>query len=81
MKDNNCNGGHLANALNELITWGEFKRVFSTAWLTPSYEVEVIAEWRDIYARECVDINEYAFQTVPIFEQVEGRNLCFANSN
>lgn len=39
---------------DDTLTWDDFKRVFSTAWLTHNFEVEVLVQWRNVNERDCI---------------------------
>ena len=40
-------------------TWVQFKQVFASAWLTNTFEVEVMTRWHKLDAANCENLEEY----------------------
>ena len=40
------------------IIWMEFKQEFSVAWLTPTFEVDMMAVWNKLDSYNCRDLDE-----------------------
>ncbi|KAH7421157.1 hypothetical protein KP509_13G042900 [Ceratopteris richardii] len=63
-------------------TWIQFKQVFSSAWLTNTFEVDVMTAWHKLDAATCASLEEYnkkfwdallsvsSYRTVPLSEQI-----------
>ena len=64
-------------------TWVQFKQQFSFAWLTNTFEVDVMTAWHKLDAANCNNSEEYnkkfwdallpvtSYRTVPLSEQIE----------
>ncbi|MCO5603050.1 hypothetical protein L7F22_057193 [Adiantum nelumboides] len=64
-------------------TWIYFKQIFASAWLSNEFEVDVMAEWHQLSAASCRDLEEYnhkfwkallpvtSYKFVPLTEQIE----------
>ncbi|MCO5577844.1 hypothetical protein L7F22_031679 [Adiantum nelumboides] len=64
-------------------TWVRFKQIFAPAWITNTFEVDVMTAWNQLSAINCESLEEYnakfwdallpviSFKIVPLAEQIE----------
>ncbi|MCO5614199.1 hypothetical protein L7F22_068479 [Adiantum nelumboides] len=64
-------------------TWVQFKKIFAPAWITNTFEVDVMTAWNQLSAINCESLEEYnakfwdallpvsSFKIVPLAEQIE----------
>ncbi|MCO5594957.1 hypothetical protein L7F22_048994 [Adiantum nelumboides] len=64
-------------------TWVQFKQIFAPAWITNTFEVDVMTAWNQLSAINCESLEEYnakfwdallpvsSFKIVPLAEQIE----------
>lgn len=64
-------------------TWVYFKQLFAAAWLTNTFEVDIMTAWHKLDAANCANLEEYnkkfweallpvsSYRTVPLSEQIE----------
>ncbi|MCO5576745.1 hypothetical protein L7F22_030563 [Adiantum nelumboides] len=64
-------------------TWVQFKQIFAPAWITNTFEVDVMTAWNRLSAINCESLEEYnakfwdallpvsSFKMVPLAEQIE----------
>ncbi|MCO5548592.1 hypothetical protein L7F22_002052 [Adiantum nelumboides] len=65
------------------LTWVQFKQIFAPAWITNTFEVDVMTAWNQMSANNCESLEEYnakfwdaflpvsSFKMVPLAEQIE----------
>ncbi|MCO5600513.1 hypothetical protein L7F22_054626 [Adiantum nelumboides] len=64
-------------------TWVQFKQIFTPAWITNTFEVDVMTAWNQLSANNCESLEEYnakfwdallpvsSFKMIPLAEQIE----------
>ncbi|MCO5554388.1 hypothetical protein L7F22_007918 [Adiantum nelumboides] len=64
-------------------TWVQFKQIFAPAWITNTFEIDVMTAWNQLSAINCESLEEYnakfwdallpvsSFKMVPLPEQIE----------